>query len=84
MENKYMYDIFAAVTERTIKRLWVVIILLILALIGSNATWIYYESQWEVCETTVTQDVTQDGKGTNIVSGGDLTHGPESKANDNN
>lgn len=84
MENKYMYDIFAAVTERTIKRLWVVIILLILALIGSNATWIYYESQWEVRETTVTQDVTQDGKGTNIVSGGDLTYEPESKANDNN
>ena len=39
--------------ERIIKRLWVVIILLIVLLVGSNSLWIYYESQWEVVETSV-------------------------------
>lgn len=40
--------------ERTIKRLWVLIILLIL----TNAFWIWYELQFE--DVTVTQEVTQD------------------------
>ncbi len=30
--------------ERTQKRLWVVILLLIVLLVGSNCAWIYYES----------------------------------------
>lgn len=46
--------------ERTIKRLWVLCILLTLMLVGTNAGWIWYESQWEVVETTTTQEVDQD------------------------
>lgn len=46
--------------ERTNHRLFVLCILLLIALFGSNAAWIYYESQWEVVsEVTTTQDVTQ-------------------------
>lgn len=41
--------------ERANKRLWVVIIILIVALIGSNAGWIIYESQFE--DVTVEQEV---------------------------
>lgn len=31
--------------ERVIKRLWIVIILLIFLLVGTNAGWLWYESQ---------------------------------------
>lgn len=62
MDEKFVsYLAFESVTtrlERTIKRLWILIIILIIALVGTNASWIYYESQWEVVETTqVTQDI---------------------------
>lgn len=63
--------------ERTIKRLWVLCIILILLLAGSNAFWFYYESQFEeVIETT--QEVTQENSdGINNFVGGDgvITNG---------
>lgn len=63
--------------ERTIKRLWVLCIILILLLVGSNAFWFYYESQFEeVVETT--QEVTQENSdGINNFVGGDgvITNG---------
>lgn len=59
--------------ERTIKRLWILCILMFLALVITNAGWIYYESQWEDVITT-TQEVEQDadGFGNNTFVGGDL------------
>ena len=56
--------------ERVVKRLWVVIIILILLFVGTNAAWIYYESQMENFETY--QEVTQeaDGNGNNSYIGG--------------
>ena len=58
--------------ERTVKRLWIVVVLLIVLLVATNAGWIWYESQWEVVDTT-TQEVMQesDGYGTNQFVGGD-------------
>jgi hypothetical protein len=69
-------------TERTAKRLWITILTLIFLLVGSNCVWIWYESQFEVVETT-TIDAEQDGSGVNIVSGGDLDYGAESADNQN-
>lgn len=56
--------------ERTIKRLWIIVVILILTLVATNAAWIYYESQWEyVSETT---EVTQEAdRGNNWYIGGD-------------
>lgn len=34
----------------TIKRLWIICILLIVLLVGTNALWLWYESQWEYYE----------------------------------
>lgn len=61
--------------ERTVKRLWISTILLLIALIATNAAWIWYESQWEYFEET-TQEVTQSsnadsGDATNYFVGGD-------------
>ena len=41
----------------TIKRLWIVCILLIILLVGTNALWLWYESQWEYYEQEVEQDI---------------------------
>lgn len=58
--------------ERTIKRLWIVVIILIVALIATNAGWIYYESQFVYEETTITQEVEQEAEnGVNHFIGGD-------------
>lgn len=57
--------------ERANRRLIVVIALLIALLFGTNAAWLWYESQWEtVPETTITQELeTQDG-GDAIINDG--------------
>lgn len=65
--------------ERVIKRMWVIIVLLIVLLVGSNSLWIYYESQWEVTETTVESTVE---RGVAIANGdGSVNYyGSESKS----
>ena len=71
--------------ERTIKRLWILCILLIVLLVGTNIAWIHYESQFSDVVTT-TQEVTQDGKdGVNNFIGGDgvITDG-KTDSKDNN
>lgn len=80
-KEKYSIDLLTALAERTIKRLWVLIILLVVLLFGTNAAWVIYESQFEVVEETnqtVEQDIQSDG-GNTIVSGiGDVTYGENS------
>ena len=74
MEKTVPYIVFEgemARQERTVKRLWVLCILLVVLLVGSNAGWLWYESQWETVETT-TQEVEQDvdtGNGSATVIG---------------
>ena len=55
--------------ERTAKRLWITILLLIVLLVGTNGAWIWYQSQFEYCQTT--QEVTQeaDTETNNFVGG---------------
>lgn len=70
-EKQYYIDIVSSLAERTIKRLWITIILLVILLFGSNAAWIYYESQWQTVET-LEQDVIQSAdNGVNRFVGGD-------------
>ena len=63
--------------ERTTKRLWITILTLIFLLVGSNCAWLWYNSKFEVVETTI--EAEQDGSSVNIVSGGDLDYGAESE-----
>lgn len=58
--------------ERTQKRLWVVLIILIIALIGTNAGWIIYESQFE--DIYVTQE-TDKGYNSFVGNDGDIYNG---------
>ena len=56
--------------ERANKRMFILVLVLIIALIGSNAGWIYFESQFEDVVTTVTQDLDSGDGGDAIIYDG--------------
>lgn len=57
--------------ERTIKRLWILCILLIVLLVGTNIAWIVYENSFE--DIVVTQD-NADGYNNYVGNDGDITN----------
>ena len=59
--NKYIHDAYIAMAERTIKRQWITIILLIVLLTVTNAGWVYYEGQFTDEETIVSQELEAEG-----------------------
>lgn len=67
--------------ERANHRLFIVAILLLAALLATNAAWIYYESQFE--DVYVQQEVDQDTEsGNNAFIGGDFYGKAESDNDD--
>lgn len=61
--------------DRQNKRLWIVVILLVVVLVVSNCAWLWYESQFEtVEETTVTQD-NDNGYNNYVGKDGDINYG---------
>lgn len=80
-EKDIHLEILASMAERTIKRLWVIIILLVVVLVATNGAWIYYESQFVTEEWTV--DAYADGD-SNAIANGDgevYFYGGESTGN---
>ena len=67
-----VHEASMARSERTVKRLWATIILLILLFVGSNAAWLYYESQFQ--DVVVTQE-NDDGYNSFIGHDGDIENG---------
>lgn len=68
----FVHEADMARLERTNKRLFIIVVILILALIGTNVGWLYYESQFQVEQTTVEQEV-DTGEGEAVVVGiGDI------------
>ena len=69
----FVHDEIMARFERTVKRLWILCILTILLLVGTNAYWIWYENQWmDIVE--VTQD-TPNGNNNYVGRDGNITNG---------
>lgn len=68
------FEAVSARAERNIRRLALIIVFLILALIGSNIAWLCYESQFEDVTSQTEQTVTQDTAGgcDNNFVGGDF------------
>ena len=56
--------------ERTIKRLWILCIILIVLLAGTNAAWIYYEKQFSDSVYTITQDLDSGNGGDAVIYDG--------------
>ncbi len=85
MGEKYVsYLAFESVTarqERTIRRLWILCIFLIIALIGTNAGWLYYEISFEdVCITQEVEATSDGGSDLNLNTVGGDYYGGESKS----
>ena len=64
--------------DRRFRLMWALLILMLIALVGTNAGWIIYESQFE---DVVMTETTQDGEGVNIIGNGDITYGAEKNGN---
>ena len=68
--------------ERTIKRLWILLLVMLVLLVGTNGVWIYYESQFVEETTTVEQDI-ETGDGDAFVAGvGDVNYGQDKAESD--
>ena len=83
MDSNAMIPYFAhegemARMERINKKLWILVLVLVLALICTNAGWVYYESQFQT-ETVRTEIQARQEGDMNFVSGGDLTYGTNSQ-----
>ena len=63
------------------KRLFILSIVLTVLLVFTNLGWLYYESQYQVEETTMIE-AEQDGD-VNIVGGKNVNYGPESQSDNN-
>lgn len=66
--------------ERTIKRLYILVIVAVALLFLSNALWLRAWTQYDYSAGEVTtQEVTQDGSGNNVFgNGNEVTNEPES------
>lgn len=79
--NTYIHDAYISMAERTIKRQWITIMLLIALLVASNLAWLHYENQF-TDEMTVTQELDSTGGGDAIINDGVHING-EGKTNSN-
>ena len=61
--------------ERQAKRLWIAVLVLIVMLIGTNAAWLYYESQWETVEKWEITQENDGGYNNYIGNDGDIVNG---------
>jgi len=66
-----VHESIMARMERTIRRLWILCIVLIILLAGTNAAWIVYENSFE--DIVVTQD-NADGYNNYVGNDGDITN----------
>jgi hypothetical protein len=57
--------------ERTIKRLWILCIIIFIALIATNAGWIYYEQQF-VDEVVTVEQENESGYNNYVGNDGDI------------
>ena len=81
----YQTEANAARLERTIQRLWIVLIITILMLVTTNGVWIWYELQFEETVTYTQEADIDTGSGNTIFNnGGDMNYGEgQSKTNNN-
>lgn len=55
--------------ERTIKRLWILCIIMFVALVVSNTAWVYYDSQFETSITKIQAEQDAQGGNNYVVNG---------------
>ena len=84
VSNEATNDLLVAVMERQVKRLFSIIVALLVLLLITNVGWLIYESQFD--KIVITQDGTTDSGGDVNVSGvgsGDIYYGESASNNQN-
>lgn len=72
------YETAMAFAERTTVRLWIIIIVLAVMLIGTNIGWLVYESQFETLgESYEIEQQTETGSNYSIIGDGDINGSTE-------
>lgn len=80
----YAYDALSLMANRVNHRLWILCIILIVLLFGSNLGWLIYESQFEDVSTKIEQEAEWDSDSDVVFNGtGTINYG-ESKTNSDN
>ena len=70
-----VHESILARMERTIKRLWILCIIMFTALVISNCMWLYYESQFSIEQTTEVTQTNDNGYNNYIGNDGDIVNG---------
>lgn len=70
-----VHESILARMERTIKRLWILCIIMFTALVISNGLWLYYESQFVTVEATEVTQRNDGGYNNYIGNDGDIVNG---------
>ena len=73
-ESRLREESALAMAERTIRRLWITILVLIVMMAGMAVGFFLYEAQYEDYSTWTEIEAEQEGD-YNFVSGGDLNYG---------
>ena len=68
---EFALEMQGARLERTNKRMFALVVILVIALIGSNLGWLYYESQYVDEKTVIEAEQDADNQSRNIIIGGD-------------
>ena len=69
-----VYESEAARHERTVKRLLVALALAVALLFASNMAWLWFFSQFDISDTTVTLDSQDEGTNNYVGNDGDITN----------
>ena len=78
---EFTYELLSNKLGESNKRMFVVILILISALLTTNAGWLYYTSQFGTEEMTMIE-AEQEGD-LNIIGGGDVNYGSTSSSDEN-
>ena len=70
------HESIVARMERTVKRLFILLIVTVVLVFASNALWLYFWNQYEYEDEQISYE--QDGEGTNVIgSDNEVTNEPE-------
>lgn len=78
-QKRFQEESALAMAERTIRRLWITILVLIVLMAGMAVGFFAYEAQFEEYSESTEIEAEQQGD-YNFVAGGDLNYGTESQS----
>lgn len=87
VENRYIHDAYMSMAERTIRRLWIIIILLIILCATSNVAWVIYEDQFQTVDCSdveAMQNIKADENGNVTINDGVTVENGDNSSTESN